>query len=563
MANVRERAGSQDRVLIVESDPAVTDLIGRQALAAYGYQVQVAADANTAMAKALQWAPDLIIANLHLPGLSGKDLLVALASQGIQTPLIVLAQRGMEADLIQTFRLGAADYIFLPAREAEVINAVNRVFQQIRDRRERDKLAQQLQQTNQELQARVRELTTIFALGKAMTSVTDQSTLLERVLDAAVRITRADLGWFLLRDDAKHPFLVAAAHKVPASMGVRLNRPWDDGISSLVALSGEALSIHGEPLKRFKIAALGLAALIVPIRVQKNVAGLLVMMRHKEVPFGASEQHLLGALADYASISLVNARLFQDAAGRARSLQVMVESAQMSDKVKGDILRLMKKETSGPLHAAQAALDSLAHDPLARWRPEQRQQLNAAQEAVLHAREIVDAVSPEHLPKSVLERGPVNLLEFARASLRRLQPYAQRSGVRIITEFSAEEVVVTGDSNLLAHVYDAVLSNAIKFAGAGGQAVLHIEKTPDNQAHIILHDSGPRLEPERIENIFSAKAVPVNLKTKSSSQAVRFGGLGIRLHLVKDIVLRHNGVIWMEAARNSGNNLHICLPLAR
>ena len=244
---------------IVESDPVVSDLIGRQALQAVGYQVQVATDATSAIAKSLQWAPDLMLVDLNLPGLSGKDLLVALASQGMHTPLIIIARRGTEADIIQTFRLGAADYLLLPAREAEVVNAVNRVLQQVHDRHERERLSQQLQQANQELQSRVRELTTIFALGKAMTSVTDQAALLEKILEGAIRITQADLGWFLLREDVDRPFVVVAESNLPPALGVRLNQPWDDGISSLVAMSGEPLSIHGEPLKRFKISSLGMA----------------------------------------------------------------------------------------------------------------------------------------------------------------------------------------------------------------------------------------------------------------------------------------------------------------
>ncbi|MBE0697261.1 MAG: response regulator, partial [Anaerolineaceae bacterium] len=275
MVNSHNRTKSGDRVLIVEADPLISDLIGRQALHSVGYQIQIATDATNAIAKALQWAPDLILIDLNLPGLSGKDLMVALASQGIQAPLIVIAQRGTEADIIQTFRLGAADYLLLPAREAEVVNAVNRVLQQVHDRRERDRLAQQLQQANQEMQARVRELTTIFAVGKAMTSITDHAYLLEKILDAAVRSTQADLGWFLLREDVKKPFVIVAEKNLPAVLGVRLNQPWDDGISSLVAMSGEKLSIQGDPLRRFKISGLGQSALIVPIKVQKTVIGLL------------------------------------------------------------------------------------------------------------------------------------------------------------------------------------------------------------------------------------------------------------------------------------------------
>ena len=124
--------------------------------------------------------------------------------------MILLAQRGQESDIVQAFRLGAADYLLLPVREAEVVSAVERVLKQVHERRERDRLAQQLQQTNQELQLRVRELTTIFSVGKAVTSITDLSMLMDKILEGAVSVTQADLGWFLMRDDANKPFVLVA-----------------------------------------------------------------------------------------------------------------------------------------------------------------------------------------------------------------------------------------------------------------------------------------------------------------------------------------------------------------
>ena len=70
--------------------------------------------------------------------------------------MIVVAAPGMESEVIQTFRLGAADYLILPLREAEIVQAVERILKQVHERRERDRLEKQLQKTNQELQQRVR-----------------------------------------------------------------------------------------------------------------------------------------------------------------------------------------------------------------------------------------------------------------------------------------------------------------------------------------------------------------------------------------------------------------------
>jgi len=64
---------ANEKVLIVCADPDVSDLVGRQALQPMGYTLRVATDASTAIRQALQFQPDVMIADLELPGLSGKD----------------------------------------------------------------------------------------------------------------------------------------------------------------------------------------------------------------------------------------------------------------------------------------------------------------------------------------------------------------------------------------------------------------------------------------------------------------------------------------------------------
>ena len=77
----------RDRIIIIESDPMIADILGRQTLQSVGYQTYVVNDASTAISKIMQVSPDVILVNLNLPGLSGKDLLVALSSQQITTPV--------------------------------------------------------------------------------------------------------------------------------------------------------------------------------------------------------------------------------------------------------------------------------------------------------------------------------------------------------------------------------------------------------------------------------------------------------------------------------------------
>jgi two-component system NtrC family sensor kinase len=383
----------RERILIVENNLDVSNLIARQTLQPLGYKIEVVKTAANAIQEAVRFSPDVIMTNLLLPGLSGKDLLVALNSQGLEIPVIVISETGMESDVIQAFRLGAADYLRWPAREAEIVSVVERALQQVRAYRERETLSRQLNQTNQELQRRVRELTTIFAIGKAVTSLTDQQALFDKIVEGSIYISEADSGWLLLREDNKRLYILKAQRNLPESVAEKLNQPWDDGVSSLVGLSGEPLSIHGEPLKRFKVSRLGQSVLVTPIKVRSEVIGLLVVVRKNPRPFGPDVQALLEAVADYASISLVNARLFRVLEDRARSMQQAAEIAQENERNKDEVLKSVKIELSSLLAGANETVTSLLIGENTRLNATQKNLLRTAQEKLQHSNQVLETLT--------------------------------------------------------------------------------------------------------------------------------------------------------------------------
>jgi len=75
-------------------------------------------------------------------------------------------------------RLGADDYLLWPVRDVEVCSVVERSLYQVCENRGRLKLDINLKEINQESERRVRDLTTIFAVVKAVLSIRDQAALL-------------------------------------------------------------------------------------------------------------------------------------------------------------------------------------------------------------------------------------------------------------------------------------------------------------------------------------------------------------------------------------------------
>lgn len=537
----------RERILVVENDPVISDLVSRQALQPAGYQVLVVNDASTAIQKGIQFSPDAVIVNLHLPDLSAKDMMVALTAQGMDAPVIIMGMKGSEGEVIQAFRLGAIDTLLWPVREAEVINVIERVLVQIRERRERVRMAQKLQEMNQELQQRVRELTTLFSVGKTVTSVTDLGALYEKILDSAARVTQADLGWFLVRDDKGKKLILVTHRNLPPSLTANLNKPWDDGISSLVAISGEPLNLHGDPVSRFKISMLGQSVLIIPIKAQRQVIGVISLMRKKEKHFDASEQSLAEAVADYASISLINSRLFRALEERAQSQQIAAENAQAFVRMSDALLDSTRSELKPALERTQTALDVLSKDPSIRWFKEQKTLLTDLQDKIDELRRIGDSVAPIPNLKTSLPSGQANLTDIAKHAEKRFRSYAQHNKVSLSCEvYSA--VISMGDVRQINAVVESMLAEAIRRAKADGQLLIQVAVNDEQRAQLTIIDK---------DTVIPTNEIPVLFMPGEKEKP--FSGLAIDLNVAQELIKHQNGSLW--AVSKPGEGTQYCLSL--
>lgn len=548
-------AQQRERILVVENDPMVSDLIARQVLGSQGYQVKVVTEASSAIQETLSFSPDVVIANLELPGLSGKDLMAALSSQSIQIPVIMIAPKGQEKDIIQAFRLGASDYVATPVREAEVASAVERALKAVRARREREALRQQLEVANQELQRRVSELTTLFGVGKAVTSVTDQRKLFKMILESGQKITRADIAWLLMLDERSNKYLLSDHINLPKSLEEYMNQPWDDGISSLVALSGETLTLNGEALKRFKISNLGQAAMVVPVKAGKSAIALLVMLRKANKEFDSSDKAMLEAVSDYASISLVNARLFRALDQRAASLQTEMERSHSTERAKDEMIQNVSHELRTPLVSAKGYVDMLVTGDLGDIAADQRDALIIAQQKLVRVLELVEAMTlmmDTAAPKKLKDH---NLNDLASQAVGRYQAQARQANVKLSAQLPKEPFIVHVDDEQISIVFDQLLSNAIKFSPQGGPVTVAIQRNREGKAQVSVTDHGIGISKKNLNQVFE------RFYQVDGSTTRQFGGLGIGLALVREIITAHGGQVGVESKAEQGATFHFALPL--
>lgn len=293
------------RILLVEQDPKIIDLVSRQSLQPLGYQVDVAQDASIAIQQALKSPPDLIITNLNLHGLSGKDLMVALASQGRRIPTIVIAKKGQEIDLIQSFRLGAKDFLLSTARDAEIVAVVENILRQVNSDQASQVSDKKQEEQIRALKQQIQELTTLMAIGKELISTSDRSVFSKKLVESAMFIARANYGWLLLRNKVSRGFDLVDPHNLPDVWLRDHSVQMVASLSSLSFSSGRPLPLKDTLIKQLGIHKLGASALAIPIRHDEYVLGITGILRVKDLPFEKDSLALLEFLADYAAFSLI------------------------------------------------------------------------------------------------------------------------------------------------------------------------------------------------------------------------------------------------------------------
>ncbi|GAF69966.1 unnamed protein product [marine sediment metagenome] len=101
------------RILLVDDEPAITGNLA-PFLGRAGFEVVVAADGEEALLKIASFAPDLIILDVMMPKLDGREVLRRLRGADNWTPVILLTQVGDSSERAMALQEGADDYLNKP-----------------------------------------------------------------------------------------------------------------------------------------------------------------------------------------------------------------------------------------------------------------------------------------------------------------------------------------------------------------------------------------------------------------------------------------------------------------
>jgi two-component system KDP operon response regulator KdpE len=114
-----EEGDMAGRILVIDDEPQITRVL-RAALSAQAFDVRTANDPEEGLRTFAEWAPDLVITDLMMPGLSGVEVCRAIRATS-STPILVLSVRDHERSKIEALDSGADDYVTKPFGPRELV----------------------------------------------------------------------------------------------------------------------------------------------------------------------------------------------------------------------------------------------------------------------------------------------------------------------------------------------------------------------------------------------------------------------------------------------------------
>jgi signal transduction histidine kinase len=143
--------------------------------------------------------------------------------------------------------------------------------------------------------------------------------------------------------------------------------------------------------------------------------------------------------------------------------------------------------------------------------------------------------------------------ELMAGCVARALPLAERKQIRILTEAAPQDILLTGDRELMEYAFYNLLTNAIKYSPPRTQVTLAAVRKHDH-AYISVEDQGIGMDQKEVKKIFQKF-----YRTRRAEQSGE-AGTGIGLSIVEQIVIQHSGTIEVMSRPGKGSRFTMVLP---
>jgi len=440
-------------------------------------------------------------------------------------------------------------------------------------------------QAERALKEEAAALETLSRVGQAVASQLELERIVQIVTDAATEMTGAAFGAFFynVTDEASESYWLYALSGASRESFARFPMPRNTAVFA-PTFRGEGVvrsaDIRGDPRYGKNPPYAGMppghlpvrSYLAVPVMVQSGeVIGGLFLGHPGAGVFGERAERLAVGIAAQASVAMNNARMFQALRDRESQLkQVATEREQFLESeraarseaerlghMKDEFLATLSHELRTPLNAIQGWA-TLLRAPGAS-RQDQERGLETIERNVRAQAQIVnDLLDMSRIisGKIHLEVQPLHLHDVISNAIEAVRPSADAKRIRIQPLLDSGIGLVRGDPNRLQQVLWNLLSNAVKFTPAGGRVQVVLERV-NSHVEIVVEDSGIGIRAEFLPHVFD------RFRQADATTTRRYGGLGLGLSIVRNLVELHGGSVRVKSpGEGQGSTFIVAIPVS-
>jgi signal transduction histidine kinase len=293
--------------------------------------------------------------------------------------------------------------------------------------------------------------------------------------------------------------------------------------------------------------------IVVPIRREAKVIGLLLLESVSPERFTAETLAFLTRLSDHAAIAISNAQLY-----------AAVEAANIA---KSDFVSFVSHELKTPMTSIKGYSDILIKGAVGPVNETQVKFLNIIESNVDRMTVLVTDladVSRIEAGRLHLDFGAVSIAEVVGEVVQSARTQLERKELALIQHIPDDLSLVWADRTRLIQILTNMVSNAYKYTPKGGQIAIRVEQIanqwdPDGApqvVHVAVQDNGIGIRPEDQANIFQ------KFFRSADEKAREFSGTGLGLNITKYLVEMQSGCIWFESEFRQGTTFHFTVPVA-
>lgn len=241
---------------------------------------------------------------------------------------------------------------------------------------------------------------------------------------------------------------------------------------------------------------------------------------------------------------------------RTVELQEALRKLTELNQLKANFIANISHELRTPMTHIKGYLELLVSEALGTLNAEQKKAAQVSQRAAARLEGLIESLILFSLAargEMTLKLMPVYLNYVAADVVDYTRSKATDRQVKVEVEVPPDIPPVLADEEKITWAILQLLDNAIKFTPAGGQARLTVRPEPGGLVVIEVSDTGIGIPPERMSELFEP------FHQLDSSPTRRYGGAGLGLALVKEILNAHGSTIEVESEPGKGSTFRFAL----